>query len=361
MSTTPNIKQVAIAFPLTVIKKAVAACMAANIPCVIWGGTGIGKSSLIKQLADELAHKLRDVRLSDKEPSDLGGIPFPEGKEGKRRVTWLPNGLLPFKGMGDDTEECILFLDEIDRCDKPTQNVALQILLDRSVNGSSLVDNCRIVAAGNGMADTGTTPLTEAAATRMIHFYVDTTSDKALDSWVRWAGRSKVDPALQGYALFRQQTFMGKETKFVELQRANPRTFDWAMQLVNICDTLEYGPEIIEPLVFGAVGCVPGREFLGYRRLFQQCPPPAVILADPLTAPIPDDLGLCFALGQQLTALASANMTVEDPAMTKQFCKYFNRFPDAQKAHWFRTASEYLPTLVGLPEYKTWEATFRVF
>lgn len=344
-----------------ICKKAIAVCIEMNIPVVLWGGPGIGKSSMYKQLAVELQRRLRDVRLSDKEPSDLGGIPFPVEEDGHRQVLWLPNGLLPFKSNTDEDEECLLFLDEIDRCDKPVQNVALQIFLDRCVNGHELVDGCRIVAAGNGSSDTGTTPLTEAAATRLIHLYVDVNGATALDSFQRWAQKNGVAPELQGFSLFRQTAVVGETPKFVEQQKANLRTFTWASQLATACDSLDFGSEVIEPLVFGAVGCVSGREYLGYRRMFHSCPTPVAIAADPTGVALPVDFGLCFALGQQLTAVASVNGTSEDPELTKRFAQYVDRFPEEQKAHWFRTASEHLATLVHTPEYKAWEKTFRAF
>lgn len=354
-------RPIALAYNLVTIKKALMVCLALNRPAVIWGGVGVGKSSLIAQLCRELQHELFDVRLSDKEPSDLGGIPFPTEQDGRRVVEWLAaSNLLPFITPARADLKCIVFYDEIDRSEKQTENVALQLLLDRRVNGHELVPGARQLAAGNGTSDNGTSVLSDAAATRLVHFYVDTGSEKALDSWQGWATRSNVSPVLRGFANFRQELFMGPPPKFMELQRATPRTFAWAGEIADYCDQLSWGSDVLEPLVFGAVGQVAGREFLGYRRLFNECPKPEVIAADPVTTSLPGEFGIFFALGQQLVAVASHNCTKEDPDLTKRFATYIGRWPEEQQAHFFRMSSEFLPTIIHTPEYRAWEKSFRI-
>ena len=47
-----------------------------KIPTFLWGAPGIGKSSIIKQLAREKEVECIDLRLSLMDPTDLKGIPF---------------------------------------------------------------------------------------------------------------------------------------------------------------------------------------------------------------------------------------------------------------------------------------------
>ena len=77
----------------------------ANIPLFLWGAPGIGKSSVIQQLAEDLDRELVDIRLSQMEPVDLLGLPnIING-----RTHWSTPGIFPDP---DATSEGILFLDE---------------------------------------------------------------------------------------------------------------------------------------------------------------------------------------------------------------------------------------------------------
>ena len=39
---------------------------------MLWGATGVGKSEAVRQLAGELDAELRDIRLCQKQPTDIG-------------------------------------------------------------------------------------------------------------------------------------------------------------------------------------------------------------------------------------------------------------------------------------------------
>lgn len=370
MSATPNllIPQIAKPFSLGIIKQSIAVCLELDIPAVLWGGVGVGKSSLIRQLAEELELPLFDVRLSDKEPSDLAGIPVPNLEAGS--LTYLVSGLIPFVGVVlpdgtviDDSYQCILFLDEYDRCDKSTENVSLQLTLDRSVNGKRLPKGCRVICAGNGSSDNGTAILSDAAATRLVHFYVDTKSSEALDSWSNWADRTGVDPVLKGFAKWRQAMFTGSASDFLELQKPTPRTFTAAARLAETCDQLPFGADVIEPLVYGAVGQVAGREYLAFRKLFQACPTVEEIVANPVIAKVPEGehaFGLLFALGSHLIQANLKGEAEADKKVTAAYAAYVARWPEEQKAHFFKRTSPKLPSIVTTREYKAWEKEARL-
>jgi len=78
--------------------------MAARRPVFIWGGPGVGKSSVVKQLAETLNVPLQDVRALLLDPVDLRGLPF-LASDGRSK--WATPEFLPQNGTG------ILFLDEL--------------------------------------------------------------------------------------------------------------------------------------------------------------------------------------------------------------------------------------------------------
>ena len=52
-------------------------------PVMLWGPPGIGKSDIVKAVAQELGIDLRDIRLSQLDPVDLRGVPAVEDGQTK--------------------------------------------------------------------------------------------------------------------------------------------------------------------------------------------------------------------------------------------------------------------------------------
>ena len=58
------------------IKRSVEHLCERKVPIFLWGPPGIGKSSIIAQIAKEKGIACIDLRLSLLDPTDLRGIPF---------------------------------------------------------------------------------------------------------------------------------------------------------------------------------------------------------------------------------------------------------------------------------------------
>ncbi len=356
-------------YTLGIIKRAVAACIAANQPVILHGSTGVGKSSVVKQLTLDLGGRLFDFRSSDKNASDIGGIPFPV-KQGKGTIVeWLVcSGLIPFateENPGEPDELEILFLDEIDRVqDRTVLNVLIQLILDRCVNGHKLRAGVRIVAAANGSSDSGTVPLTRALIGRTAHLYVDSASTEAIDGWQLWARENAVPAVLTGFARFRPELFTGKQAKFIELQRPEPRTSEAAVRLLKVCRDAAFGEDVTEACVFGAIGQEAGRELLAIDKLLHESPSPEEVEADPLHVRVPDSIGVQFALCELLirsAAGAKADGSTENRAKTKAYSKYVARWHSEQAAYFFKSASASgCPSVVNTTEYARFESSHRL-
>ncbi len=99
-----------------------------QVSVMIWGAPGIGKSSIVAQIAQECDLDFVDVRLSQLAPTDLRGLPVAENGISK----WYPPEFLPRNGKG------ILFLDELNMAPPAMQGVAQQLILDRRVGSYSV-------------------------------------------------------------------------------------------------------------------------------------------------------------------------------------------------------------------------------
>jgi hypothetical protein len=143
---------------------------------MLWGTRGVGKSSVVHQVAAEVGADLIDLRLTTIEPVDLRGALFADDEQ--RKTVWFPPEFLP----ANDQSNGILFLDELTAADQRLQTSAYSLILDRKVGNYQLPDGWMIVAAGNAAFhgavsyDMGT-----ALADRMFHFHVQSVIDAFLD------------------------------------------------------------------------------------------------------------------------------------------------------------------------------------
>lgn len=157
---------------------------------LLMGPAGIGKSAIVKQIAESRDYNFVDLRLSELEPSDLVGLPYlTDDPENGEKVTnyakpwWWP-----------ETGNTVLFLDEVDRCREDMQPIAMQLTLDRRAGGRNLPDGVIVFAACNGEKYM-TSAIDQALVNRFAVVELQPTSEE----WLVWAENNKVHPAVTGF------------------------------------------------------------------------------------------------------------------------------------------------------------------
>lgn len=139
-----------------------------NKPIMLWGKPGVGKSSLLKQVANELSALVVDIRLGQRESVDLRGMPDIRGDITK----WIKPGEFPFEGNDafPDDQLILLVFDEINTAAPSVQASAYQAILERCIGEHRFKANVRVVAAGNREGDKGATQrMATPLANRFIH------------------------------------------------------------------------------------------------------------------------------------------------------------------------------------------------
>lgn len=153
-----------------------------------FGGAGLGKSQKVQQIANSMfpsriGNNLCDVRLSDKEPQDVAGIPVPVtyfDEVQKREVTRTVYACPSFWPTDPDWEG-IVFLDELPNAMLGTQHSAYQVILDHVAGDFRFPKGCVFVGAGNRDSDNaGTTEMPGPLVNRMIISEIDYN----LDVWI---------------------------------------------------------------------------------------------------------------------------------------------------------------------------------
>jgi MoxR-like ATPase len=124
----------------------------------IWGPPGAGKSSLVREVANDAGLPVIDVRATLLDPTDIRGIPAVQNGQ----AVWYPPSFLPT----EDQSAGLLFLDELTTAPPLVQASLYQLTLDRRVGEYRLPDGWFIVAAGNRAQDSSIVHRMPAACAR---------------------------------------------------------------------------------------------------------------------------------------------------------------------------------------------------
>ncbi|WP_433048927.1 AAA family ATPase [Dactylosporangium sp. CS-033363] len=297
--------------------EALALAVSANLPVLLWGEPGIGKSSALQQLADRLEVPMETVIASIHEPSDFAGLPVVGDDPATQGVPMAPPDWavrLTRGGVG------LVFFDELSSAPPAVQAALLRVVLERRVGSLELPPGIRVVAAANPPASAADGwHLSPPLANRFVHLHW--THDPAVvarglaGTWPT-ADIPRVDPRKGASALARARgTLSGFLTARPGLTHhlpadaearggawPSPRTWEMALRLLTFGLAGDVSREALATALIGAIGDGAGLEFITYLDELD-LPDPNRVLANPDAFALPDrgDRQLAF-----LTAIVSA-------------------------------------------------------
>lgn len=294
-------------------KAAIRKCFKIDRPVFLWGAPGIGKSDIIKQLADEQKREVIDIRLSLWEPTDIKGIPFfnPE----MHTMQWAAPSELP----SDPTSTAILFLDELNSAAPATQAAAYQLILNRRVGSYILPKGVSIVAAGNRESDKGVTYRMPAPlANRFLHLELKA----SFDDWQEWAVKHKINDQVIGYVGFAKQDLYDFDPKSSSRAFATPRSWSFVSAILEDDDLSD---ATTTDLVAGAIGDGLAIKFMAHRKIAKQLPRAEFVLNGTVKKLEIKEISAMYSLTISLCYELQANHEKKDKNWTEQ-ADYFFRF-----------------------------------
>lgn len=278
------------------VAEALEQCVVAQIPALLLGPPGIGKSDLTRQLADKLygdhspAH-YRDVRLSQLDQVDVRGLPVPDLEA---RVTrWITPEWLPQDGEG------IFVWDEITSASPALQTVMYQAILDRRIGEYCFPDGWAQLACGNEEGDRAVVyRMSTALASRFLHLWMDTDHN----SWSKWALANNVPTEVIAFIRARPELLHRFDPESPDPAFPCPRTWEMTGRLRARANGVS--ADLERNLIAGLVGQAAATEFTAFLKMIRQLPNPTTILVAPDTVPVPDQpdvkMMICTALARHV-------------------------------------------------------------
>lgn len=301
------------------VVRSVAVAAQCGVNVLLWGSPGIGKTSGVLALAEELGWATEVVIGSIRDATDIAGLPL-RTEHGVELAP--PAWALRLVAAHESGRRGLLFLDELTTSTPPVQAAMLRVVLERIVGDVVLPPSTVVIAAANppdSAADGW--DLAPPLANRFCHLSwpVDAARwcqgmldgfalpeiPRLDDGWE--AGIRRWQGLMAGFIHRRQEFLHALPDQPTQRGRAWPSPRTWAMvaRLLAAEEAAIGDGSLTMRLAAGCVGSGPAAELIAWLET-ADLPDPEVVLADPASLPLPlrGDL-LLAALGGMLSAVES--------------------------------------------------------
>lgn len=259
------------------------------------GPSGIGKSDIVNQLAQELELELIDLRLGNQDIVSLSGIGVPDLNE-KTAFFTRPDFFPP----EDCNKKYLLFLDEFNHASKSVFSAAYQLVLERRMNNHILPKDILIIAAGNVISDKGIAfAMPSPLVNRFLHINVVASSS----SWLDWAKNENLNWKLQGFIKANPTLLHSFDPKVSEDNFPTPRNWAQTSPYFDIEDE-----DFRKILLNGKLGQSTMLLVEQHLRMLKNIPNIERILAGESVSSIGDDAGASFSFSVLIKSYLNENL-----------------------------------------------------
>lgn len=300
--------------------EALGIAVAAQVPVLLWGAPGTGKSSVIRAMADVMGWPCETVIAAIREPSDFSGLPVVVGGV----VHFAPPRWAERLAKADHG---LLFLDEISTAPPAVQAALLRVVLERVVGDIELAPGVVVVAAANPPEQSADGwDLSAPLANRFCHleWAVEPAvfAQGLVGGWEAplvpalpsgWEAEiTRTRSLVSAFVTVRPGLTCQVPTDAAGAGRGwpSPRTWDMAARLWAASTAAGATTETETALITGCVGEGPGVELLMWE-MDMDLPNPEEVLADPDGFKLPERGDRMYALLSAVAAAVAAHSTPE--------------------------------------------------
>jgi hypothetical protein len=270
-------------------------CDQADLVPFVLSPPGVGKTDISRQYANSRKKETgqyKPIYLGQHAPTDMCGFPYIDRENNRMRFS-VPD-MLP------DQPDSTIVLDEFTNAPKQSQNLALQIALEKRVGEWVAPKNTFVIVSGNGSGDRcHVEKLSSAMANRVM--FLNLVPD--LEDWTAWALDHDVDVKVIAFLRFRPDLLSSFDSAKWDGESgfATPRSWSATDRLVkaNPSSTLRH------TMLEGLLGAGPAAEFNAFLQVYEKLPSIDGILLDPKGADVPEEpstrYAVCAALAHKAT------------------------------------------------------------
>lgn len=269
------------------------ACHYSKLPLMIFGGPGVGKTSLPRQIYKDLGYDSCIVYTPAQDDVIDWKLPYlaPDSDESQRIARFAISERIPRSGKH------MIVIDEINTASMSLQPTLYSLVLERQVAGFTLPKDCMIVATGNRESDNCAAQPMSAALKDRLAVMINLVPN--VETWCEWGAQNGVHPSVVGYVRQDPTCLTGMDPDDVAAG-CTPRSLEQLSNLMIANDTNGNGKNFnlskCETKVFsGIIGKGYGIQFAAFLDIYRNKVNVEEILQNPTTAALPDDCSLCYA------------------------------------------------------------------
>ena len=271
-------------------------------PVFLWGPTGIGKSSLVRNFAEGVGLPCVSLLGSQLAPEDLIGVPqIVDGK----------SVFCPPRMIARDEPYC-LFLDELNSASTEVMKAFYSLILEKRIGEYHLPEGSIVVGAGNRTQDGAIVrPMPSALVNRMIHVHLRASHR----DWLAWAYGEALHPWVVEYIEMRPDQLWNAPPKHEE-PFSTPRA--WHMVSDVLKELGEEPPDAaVEALVYGCLTPAHATSFRAFVKGLRSAHRLGPILKGELPWPAaPEDRDVLYFLAHSFRARLAKELPPERPTAT---------------------------------------------
>jgi hypothetical protein len=297
-----------------------------GVPGIAWGKPGTGKTSWVKEFAEETGAHLESVIASIREPSDFAGLPVITD-DGSVRMA-APQWAINLKDAVERGQPAILFLDELSTAPPAVQSALLRVVFERVVGELELPEEVRIIAASNPTGtSSGTWTLSAALANRFVHLDWDiepkTWVEGMTNGWEMendmhilpedWMDGFEQNVSLiSSFIQHRPALLLNEPDNTEESGGAwpSPRSWENAAKILTAARSVDMNKTQTLQLLIGCVGKGAATEFLTWEQNLD-LQDPEMLLKTPNKFEVPDRGDKVFAVLSAVVTAARGDLTEE--------------------------------------------------
>lgn len=254
-----------------------------RVPCII-GDRGCGKTTLAKDIANELDANFISIDANVLKEGEIGGLPIvkkfkDENEKIKQIVEYAPHNKLQecTKLYKEDKKKMtILFIDEINRCDSIVKRELMNLILNREINGLKLPKNVYIIVACNPSSDFSSYRETDYQVEDMDEAQKDRFRWIELKSdtyeWIKWAmtlkengKETKIDKMVYDFIMDRE-TFLNNVKTSKDDIKTSPRSWEFVSNIYRyyVKNKKTFSKDDLLNAIQGDIGFLIANEFIAY-------------------------------------------------------------------------------------------------